>query len=311
MMHTIFWIYILSLVVTSISIFTSLVLSKKVGQGWYRDFTGVLLSFALFQLSYTLFFFTIKYGRGLNSFLNIFMVVTMWAICLLFSLLFLRLTESLLDKKLATVLRGPLLAMLALALIAFVTYIFVRMPVAMYITVALFALYILTLFTILLKNWRLLLEVQEKRIILYLIALSILLLPVEIAEYYIHKLFIPEESYIPMGALTFSLFCLLLNFVNIMHGIKLFHHLFQPEGEAQTTHNDDYEDVPPAFIRAFSITNRESQIVEYIVKGYNYQDIAEYLKISKRTVERHSYNVYKKCDINNRVELLNLIREYQ
>lgn len=311
MIHTIFWIYILSLVVTSISIFSSFVISKRVGQAWYSDFIKVLSSFALFQLSYTLFFFTFKYGRGLNSFLNSFMVVTIWVICLLFSLLFLRLTERVLEKQFKATLRGALFTMLILSLIAFSTYIFVRMPVVIYISIALFACYVLTLFTILLKNLRLLLDSQEKRIIIYLIALSITLIPVEIAEYYIHKLLITGESYIPMGVLTFSLFCLLINFFNIMHSIKLFHNLFQPDGEAQTTTAGDYEDVPATFIEAFSITKRESQIVEYVVKGYNYQDIAEYLEISKRTVERHSYNVYTKCDINNRVELLNLIREYQ
>lgn len=309
MIHTIFWIYILSLVVTSLSIFTSLVLSKKVGQGWYKEFTRVLLSFALFQLSYTLFFFTFKYGHGLNSFLNILMLITIWTISLLFSLLFLRLTESVLERRLPKMFRLTLFGILLLSLISFVTYLLVRIPVAMYISVTLFTGYILALFTVLIKNYRLLFESQEKRIILYLIGLSILLLPVEIVEYYIHKLFILEETYIPMGALTFSLFCLLLNFFNIMHSIKLFHNLFLPDETAPAA--DDYDDVPPGFITAFSITSRESQIVEYIVKGYNHQDIAEYLKISKRTVERHSYNVYKKCNINNRVELMNLIREYQ
>lgn len=154
------------------------------------------------------------------------------------------------------------------------------------------------------------LEKAEKLIVFYLIALSIITLPLEVLEYYFFKAFIPADTYFPIGILTASIFSILISFFNIKHSIKFLYKALHPQ-EEKGSEDEDYDDVPTDFIEAFSITGRESQIVEYIVKGYNHQDISEYLKISKRTVEKHSYNVYRKCDISNRVELMNLIREYQ
>ena len=53
------------------------------------------------------------------------------------------------------------------------------------------------------------------------------------------------------------------------------------------------------------LSPREFEILEMLVKGRLYKEIAVVLEISQETVRKHVYNVYKKLHINNRVEAYN------
>ncbi|MFN5423400.1 MAG: response regulator [bacterium] len=53
------------------------------------------------------------------------------------------------------------------------------------------------------------------------------------------------------------------------------------------------------------LSSREYEILELLVKGRLYKEIAVALVISQETVRKHVYNVYKKLHINNRVEAYN------
>lgn len=55
------------------------------------------------------------------------------------------------------------------------------------------------------------------------------------------------------------------------------------------------------------LTERESEIVEYIVMGLSNKEIGEKLFISPNTVKNHIYNIYKKTHVKNKVELINLV----
>ncbi len=58
-----------------------------------------------------------------------------------------------------------------------------------------------------------------------------------------------------------------------------------------------------AVLAPFGISARETEIVELIVKGFSNKEIAERLFISVDTVKKHSYNSYKKLNVQNRVQL--------
>jgi DNA-binding NarL/FixJ family response regulator len=60
----------------------------------------------------------------------------------------------------------------------------------------------------------------------------------------------------------------------------------------------------------FKLTKRESQILTLILELKNNKDIAEELKISKRTVEVHRFNLMKKLNVKNVMELNNKAKEY-
>lgn len=57
-----------------------------------------------------------------------------------------------------------------------------------------------------------------------------------------------------------------------------------------------------------SLTQREKEIVEHIVKGENYKEIGEVLCISPNTVRNHSANIYSKLSVKNKIELVNLLK---
>lgn len=61
--------------------------------------------------------------------------------------------------------------------------------------------------------------------------------------------------------------------------------------------------------RIESLTLRERQIVELVLKDLSNQEIAEALKLSRRTIECHRQVAYKKLQVNNVKELKLILEE--
>jgi len=60
----------------------------------------------------------------------------------------------------------------------------------------------------------------------------------------------------------------------------------------------------------FNLTKREKQILNLVLQLKNNKDIADELQISKRTAEVHRFNLMKKLDVKNLMELSNKSKEY-
>jgi DNA-binding CsgD family transcriptional regulator len=60
---------------------------------------------------------------------------------------------------------------------------------------------------------------------------------------------------------------------------------------------------PKANIAAI-LSNRELEIIRLITQEYSNQDIATHLDISKRTVETHRKNIFKKTKVKSIVGLV-------
>lgn len=56
-------------------------------------------------------------------------------------------------------------------------------------------------------------------------------------------------------------------------------------------------------INQYKLTSREAEVAEFILQGLLDKEISDKLFLSKRTVETHIYNLYKKLGISNRIEL--------
>lgn len=54
-----------------------------------------------------------------------------------------------------------------------------------------------------------------------------------------------------------------------------------------------------------SLTDRETEILDFLAKGYLYKEIATELFISKETVKKHIHNIYEKLHVQTRTEALN------
>lgn len=53
------------------------------------------------------------------------------------------------------------------------------------------------------------------------------------------------------------------------------------------------------------LSSREFELLELLVKGMLYKEIAVQLNIAQETVRKHVYNIYRKLHVNNRVEAYN------
>lgn len=62
------------------------------------------------------------------------------------------------------------------------------------------------------------------------------------------------------------------------------------------------------FIKKYSITSKETEVIEFLLSGLTYKQIAEKLYISNKTVDNHIQNIYKKLEVTNKIQLFNLIR---
>lgn len=64
-----------------------------------------------------------------------------------------------------------------------------------------------------------------------------------------------------------------------------------------------------SFINKYGISPREKEIIELSLGGLSVKEIAAKLYRSFKTVNNHIYNIYKKCRVKSKMELLNLIKE--
>jgi len=58
----------------------------------------------------------------------------------------------------------------------------------------------------------------------------------------------------------------------------------------------------------YGLTVRETEILKHLSTGLQYQQIADNLFISKGTVRKHVENIYKKLQVNNKVEAIQKVK---
>lgn len=64
-------------------------------------------------------------------------------------------------------------------------------------------------------------------------------------------------------------------------------------------------------IEKIKLTNRETEILEHLSKGLNYNEIADNLIISPSTVRKHIENIYKKLQVHNKMEAVSKARKHK
>lgn len=58
----------------------------------------------------------------------------------------------------------------------------------------------------------------------------------------------------------------------------------------------------------FGLTERERSIIELLKVGYTYEQIGEKLFISGKTAKKHAQNIFRKVNVNNKIELLQKLK---
>lgn len=64
-------------------------------------------------------------------------------------------------------------------------------------------------------------------------------------------------------------------------------------------------------IEKIKLTNRETEILEHLSKGLNYNEIANNLIISPSTVRKHIENIYKKLQVHNKMEAVSKAKKHK
>ncbi len=73
---------------------------------------------------------------------------------------------------------------------------------------------------------------------------------------------------------------------------------------------NEFRDIPEKLRRPEikAITKRETEVLEYLSKGYNTRKTADALYISYETVRSHQKNIYRKLQVNSLLEAVTLFR---
>jgi DNA-binding CsgD family transcriptional regulator len=101
--------------------------------------------------------------------------------------------------------------------------------------------------------------------------------------------------------LTNSVYLILINLLPLIW-VARYQHLT----DVSIAHRDGKVNLPQQFLADFGITRRERDVMELACMGKTNQEIADRLFISLQTVKDHMYNIYRKTEVRNRVELANL-----
>ena len=82
-----------------------------------------------------------------------------------------------------------------------------------------------------------------------------------------------------------------------------FYHFYfsSPITKKEKTLKDD-------FIKNFSITKREQEIIIALLDGKSNKELANALFISEKTIEAHLANIYRKVGVKNRLELFSRLQ---
>lgn len=148
-----------------------------------------------------------------------------------------------------------------------------------------------------LKNYKHVVNINLKQAIKSFILITIIFLPFIILDSY--KAFfqvIRNIELLKMAALP-SYF-LAINIFNVIFVLKYFNTPPLIENNKLT----DY------FKQKYDITEKQSEIIELIIAGATYKQIAEKLFISPKTVDNHLQNIYKKLNINSKMQLSHFVR---
>ena len=84
----------------------------------------------------------------------------------------------------------------------------------------------------------------------------------------------------------------------------VFYHFYfsSPISKTEKTLKDD-------FIKDFSITKREQEIILSLLEGKSNKELADSLFVSEKTIESHLANIYRKVGVKNRLELFSRLQK--
>ncbi|RII34352.1 LuxR family transcriptional regulator [Clostridium chromiireducens] len=168
-------------------------------------------------------------------------------------------------------------------------------------------------------NYKYLKNDYKKRVLKSFLTITILFFPYMYLDTRSEQILILSRIF-PYGLLSLPLFYMLWNLLSIYFIAKYYkdtigesYNLNSQKDINESHYLNGQKDIVEVqnkqneFFEKFNITNREKEIILLLAKGNSYNQLAEELSISLTTVKTHVHNIYRKAEVKNKIQLINLI----
>lgn len=88
--------------------------------------------------------------------------------------------------------------------------------------------------------------------------------------------------------------------------VLVFHIFYRFYFASPIARND--KALTPDFIKDFSITRREEEIILALLEGKSNKELAQTFFVTEKTIEAHLANIYRKVGVRNRLELFSRLK---
>ncbi len=129
--------------------------------------------------------------------------------------------------------------------------------------------------------------------------------------------YIVSPSYTPISYFSFAVIYMILSLIFIVqfneNELEKKNQAKESEEELLDTPRENvlckFQDVCGDFSGQYSLSKRESEVFGYLARGHNREYISKKLCVSSSTIRYHAYNIYKKMDISNQQELIEMVND--
>jgi len=147
----------------------------------------------------------------------------------------------------------------------------------------------------------------KKRVLKIFLTITILFLPYMYLDARSEQIPILSKLF-PYGLLSLPIFYMLWNLLSMYFAVKYFKYVIYESNDLNSQKDiEEVQNKQTEFFEKFNITNREKEIILLLIKGDSYNQLAEELSISLTTVKTHVHNIYRKAEVKNKIQLINLI----
>lgn len=330
MLHFILFIYITAIAASSISIFSTALVYYRSRFDWILLYLFLLSSFTCILICYSLFYYYFIFrGADFNKEIIVFFIsaFTGTFICLALNMVlkivntnntggtsgihlsekhsFLKLLKTP-HKIIGIFFKLPLLnitfPLITASVLLLWNYSLIADNRVLSLTGSiLLSAILLSIFIPVIKNYKTTAADEYKRVFIYLIFALIPIFPLVLIEQFLLKFIINRTVSIPSGLISLALGLLSFNIFNTIFTLKFLFNENKKENKILTNELSD------SFIKKYSITKREGEVIKYLIMGHSNREIGSILYIAVRTVDRHVYNIYGKCGIKTRIDLINIV----
>ena len=93
-------------------------------------------------------------------------------------------------------------------------------------------------------------------------------------------------------------------------GLSVIHIVFIKRKAFQPADLSSPVQIPEGFSKLYNLTEKETEILGYLVRGFGYGDIGRRMSVKISTVKTRIIRIYQKTTVSNRMEILHKIKEF-